>query len=467
MRCARFHAMGLGGVYLVGFLVLVAGANGCGDGDRGPDPRIQALWEDPAVCGAPAYAWRDDPDLGKVVDTQEVKTLDFSAAALDALLRSVGIGIPKELVYDVRVFQIRYVTQDRGERVEATATLAVPEPGEGDPTEFPLLGYLHGTVGFSDGCAPSAGLVDTAAAAALASFGHVVVGPDYLGLMGLGEPSTMGHPYLVAEPTALASLDALRAARRALRGDHPRIPAVTLGPGALLLGGSQGGHAALATAWYGPYYAPEEPIVAVAASVPPADLLGQTALGALQRIDATQNLAAFIGAFAGWYGADLSEVLRPPLDTTVPEHLATECGLGGILGDATSVESIFTEDFLQQARWGFPADGGPWSCMLRESSFLTTSVEPLSFPPTLWVLSENDELVNTPLERASFDALCARGFQMQYLECAGVEHTEGALGSFAEQIDFLQARLRGDPWDPQDICRRTAPVPCSGEVNLP
>lgn len=74
----------------------------------------------------------------------------------------------------------------------------------------------------------------------------------------------------------------------------------------------------------------------------------------------------------------------------------------------------------------------------------------------------HDELVDTPIERDSFDSLCARGFALEYLECAGADHVGGAVGSLAEQIDFLAARRRGDPWPAEVPCVRTPPVLCSG-----
>jgi dienelactone hydrolase len=450
----------------IGSLIAACGLlTACGQTSEQADPRIAALWASPAACGSEAYQWLDDARLGEVGEWVENDLFDYTADALEGLLSGAGVTIARELVHDVRVFQFRYQTQDRGQLTEATALIAVPAPLPGGSPRFPLLAYLHGTGGFSDGCSPSNELVTPVAISGIASFGFVVVAPDYLGLKGMGEPSTQIHPYLVAEPTAIASLDSVRAARRLLAGALP--VAAVAEPDLLVLGGSQGGHASLAVAWYGPYYAPEEEIIAMAASVPPADLVTETQGGALTEISATRNLAAYLGAFADWYGADLSEVIRPPVDATVIAHLQSSCGLSGVTGNARAVEEIFTDAFRQQAAWGFPADGGPWSCRIRANSFLHTPVEPLRLPPTLFVLSELDGLVNTPIERGSFDHLCDRGFPLQYLECAGVDHTEGALGSLAEQVEFLLARWNREPWSEDQICRRTQPVQCSGSVDLP
>lgn len=440
-------------------LLLGLGGLSCDSSTEPEDPRIQALWEDPSACGATPYQWLSDPSMGQVTDWEEDDLFQYNPAMLEVVVNASGFRIEKEFLYDVRLFRFRYVTQDRGGLVEATSTIAVPVPAAGEQTQFPLLAYLHGTAGFSDGCAPSAGLIDPLVAAALASIGHIVIGPDYMGMVSLGDASANVHPYLVAEPTALSSLDAVRAGGRLLANLDVTV---TAEPGLSVLGGSQGGHAAIALAWYAPYYAPELDIWAVAASVPPADLLSQAIKAAAQKISATNNVMAFLGTFADWYGADLSDVLLPPHDTHVVDHLATECGLSGIAGDATDVTQIFTPAFLDLAGAGFPTDGGTWSCIMRANSFPFTPVEPLALPPTLIVLSENDELVDTPIERDSFDALCGRGFALEYLECAGVDHADGAVGSFAEQLDFLAARRRGDPWPAEAQCVRTPPVVCSG-----
>jgi pimeloyl-ACP methyl ester carboxylesterase len=445
---------------MIGLLLgLGLGGIRCDPDTEPEDPRITALWEDPSVCGATPYEWLKDPSIGQVIDWEENELFDYNVAMLESVLSASGFRIEKEFRHDVRVFRFRYVTQDRGELVEATSTIAVPVPADGEPTRYPLLAYLHGTAGFSDVCAPSANLLDPLLAAAFASIGHIVVGPDYLGMVSMGALSANVHPYLLSEPTALASLDAVRAGRKLL---EELGVTVTAEPGLSVIGGSQGGHGALALAWYAPYYAPEIHVSGVAASVPPSDLLNQTVMGSSEFISATNNIMAFLGTMADWYRADLSEALLPPYDTRVEDRLATECSLGGFSGDATDVTQIFTPAFRDLVDRGFPDDGSFWSCAMRANSFPQMLVEPLALPPTMFVLSENDELVDTPIERDAFDALCGRGFAMEYLECAGMDHAGGAVGSFAEQLDFLAARRRGDEWPADAQCVRTPPTVCSG-----
>ena len=60
----------------------------------------------------------------------------------------------------------------------------------------------------------------------------VVAAPDYLGMNGFGAPAEALHPYIVAEPTAVASLDAVRALYRFSAAEANRLtsqPAQGLG----------------------------------------------------------------------------------------------------------------------------------------------------------------------------------------------------------------------------------------------
>ena len=415
----------------------------------------------PAVCGAAEYSWLPADDMGEVVDVWVDPDWELPTSFYDPILAQLGVSMPREPVYEARVLQVRYVTQDRGRRVEATGMIGVPYIGA--EQEFPLLLLLHGTSGFSDECAPSVGAVDPVLVSMLASFGYVVAAPDYLGMNGHGAPSEQLHPYLVAEPTAIASLDAARAVLRLSAEGQLRSGARATTP-MVISGGSQGGHAALFAGRYAPYYTPEIEVAAVAASVPPSDLAGQTADAVLNWDDGNTNTAALLGAAADWYGAeDLSEVLVPPLDVTVSERMASSCGLGGLLNPADSPEEAFTTEALAALAADPPWAGlEPWRCYVKENSLDTTSVEEIVSIPTLFVTSEDDELVVTPIEREAFLRLCDQGIRIEYLECSGAGHTQGALSSFAEQLDFADARLRGDPWPEADICVLNEPVVCSG-----
>jgi acetyl esterase/lipase len=342
---------------------------------------------------------------------------------------------------------VRYQTQDRGKLVDATTMVAYPDSSG----TFPILLVLHGTAGFNDACSPSAGIADDLLGgfsdatglllSLFASFGYVAVAPDYIGLKSLGAPTGFLHPYLVAEPTAIASLDAVRAAKKLLKGGN-----VT--PGDLVvMGGSQGGHAAAFVNRYAPHYAPELSIKGSVWDVPPTDLLGQAkpALTSLRK--ATGNMIAVTTTLESWYGAapgGLSSAFKAPYDTSVPNALATSCSPGDALSGAT-IESVFTPAFRTAGL--APGFGGlsPWACYLHENSLPTTSVPKLDSVPSLFLLGELDDLVDNTVERASFQTLCSQGHVLSFLECAGASHTKALSYAFDQWLDFLDARLAGTP----------------------
>jgi len=94
-----------------------------------------------------------------------------------------------------------------------------------------------------------------------------------------------------------------------------------------------------------------------------------------------------------------------------------------------------------------PGFGGlaPWACYLSENSLPTTSIPKQESIPSMFLLGENDELVDNVVERASFQKLCAQGHVLSYLECAGASHTKPLSYALDEWIDFLEDRLAGKP----------------------
>ncbi len=452
---------------------------GCGDGSAPPvgtgpgepgfpaaqvagTPETDALADAPARCGQPAHAWLRDTDLGRV--TSSVAKASYTKAVLASLAGEVLGSLPVTLQYDVVTHMITYTTQDRGKEVLATALLAWPTNVPAEAEALPTLVVLHGTSGFTDGCGPSVDTEQAALAAALASAGYVVVAPDYIGLKN--EPPATGflHPYLVGQATAVASLDAVRAV-----GQLPediREGGAKTSPRVVVVGGSQGGHAALWVDRLAPYYARELEIAGIAATVPPADMLGEATLALTTKRASTDNIVAFYGASAGWYGAegDLGEVLLPPLDKDVPAALGSGCDPGDLLAGKDTLEAIFQPALLDAAASGALAGFAPWGCMAGENGLDTTSVSRIQKDPEsygiLFVTGEADTLVDTATERAAFGKLCEAGMPMQYLECAGASHTKATAWALPEILGFLQARLAGEAFTKQ--CAAGAAVTCSG-----
>lgn len=111
---------------------------------------------------------------------------------------------------------------------------------------WPIVAWAHGTVGIADICAPSwaaRSYRDIQYLDTWLAQGYAVVATDY---QGLGTPGF--HPYLNARSEAYGVLDSVRAA---LAHDKRLANVVAI------VGQSQGGGGAFATAAFAPRYAPE------------------------------------------------------------------------------------------------------------------------------------------------------------------------------------------------------------------
>lgn len=414
-----------------------------------------------AHCGVPAFSWLASTDLGKVV--KKGIHDHFTTDSLNVLL-ALSHVTPSGPLHEVDLDQIAYLTQDRGKPIEASALVAYPADFATRSSVDVLL-VLHGTAGFTDSCAPSSTTDARPLVAALASLGYLVVAPDYLGLRGLDGPTGFLHPYLVGQPTALAALDAVRAAARLLaQGETPLCASTRFAT----VGGSQGGHAALWVDRLAPYYAQELQHVGVVATVPPADLLAEGTRALRQKVPASANMAAFFAAASDWYGVGqrLAEVFVAPLDKDIPAELAATCNPGSSFKDK-DLAAVFKKSLLDAAALpGGLAGLSPWGCLITENGLTTTSVKRLA--PTapgydiLFVLGESDTLVDSPTERQSFSTLCGQGMAMQFLECAGASHTKATQWALPELVDFLRDRFAGKAADTAHSCQLAAPVTCRG-----
>jgi hypothetical protein len=405
--------------------------------------------------------------MGEVLLFEEMLMSDLSPAFIDELVAEAGYSDFGKARFGVRNFKIRYVTQDRGVKTEATATIGVPV-GDDVPRPLPVMVWLHSTTGFMDDCAPSKDPFMGAVGGTLwGAQGYMTVSPDFIGMLGLGDPSPPGtiHSYLVGEATAIASLDSIRALFQTL-DQHPELGAANPEQ-VVLLGGSQGGHATLFTELLWPYYAPEYNVVAAVAAVPPANLLGQARFALTHIVDGSANVLFALTAMKNWYGVpdDLTGLVtnQAPffLADTMEELMASACSLDWDLSDLTEVSEVYLPSIVEAVESGAWDEIPPWGCFLRENSIPGTSVPRRSDTPILTTFSEMDGLVMTSIERETWPQLCDMGYRLEYLECAGLSHSKGALAALAYARKWLEDRLAGKPWDPSKICTLGEPVDCS------
>lgn len=147
--------------------------------------------------------------MGEILDWKAVMGATLPRDALRTLLSTQDIDVSM-IEHGIRTWRVRYRTQDRGVPVDATALISVPDDVPASAS-LPTVLWMHPTTGFVDACAPSGDDLLALATVAFAGAGFVLVAPDYLGLKSLGKPSDTLHPYIAPEPTAVVSLDALRA----------------------------------------------------------------------------------------------------------------------------------------------------------------------------------------------------------------------------------------------------------------
>jgi hypothetical protein len=110
---------------------------------------------------------------------------------------------------------------------------------------WPIVAWAHGTTGTADVCAPSwmaRGIRDTDYLNAWLAQGYAIVASDY---QGLGTPG--GHPWMAVRPEGWSVLDSVRSALSAF---------TDLANAVVIVGQSQGAHAALSAAGLAADYAP-------------------------------------------------------------------------------------------------------------------------------------------------------------------------------------------------------------------
>lgn len=412
-----------------------------------------ALADSPARCGQDPYVWRRDP--GALVAHTPLTAYPIPLAI--AALETFGVSI-EDPPHRVGTTTITYETQERGRVVRATALVAVPttmEPG----SELDVLLLLHGTTGFADGCGATGAAEYQALGALLAAFGYVVVLPDYIGLAAdvAGFETGFMHPFHVAEPTAHASLDAVRAALQlepSARGE------VCASPRVAVLGVSQGGHAAFWVNRLAAYYARELEVVGTVAVVPPAGLTRQIERAMNERVPLTPLTLPMFVAHAQWYGYEdrLDQIFESPWDVDVVDLVNTCDPDTSLLPDDLSL--LFTDEARAAAAAGTLHEYGDVGCSFSIADISHTDVEPIDPSPLLFLTGELDDVVYTPIERESYPMLCGSAFEGRYLECAGADHVEPILFALPEIRSFIADRFADVPFVAE--CSLPEPVRCMG-----
>jgi hypothetical protein len=399
------------------------------------------------------HAWLPTATMGEVVLEEALPSLSVDPAGVEALLGLLEAEALAPVSFGVDTWLVRYRTQDRGEEVEATTAILIPRGVTGSQ---PVMLWEHFTTGANDTCAPgnlgAFGL--TLPIAWAAKLGIIVVAPDYLGMASLGAPSENLHPYVIGEPAAIASLDALRAAVRF--ADEHALAVLPDPERVVLFGASQGGHAALWTDRYQLGYAPEFTLTAVVAAVPPTDVIALAERGLESWTPTSETMVAVSASTADWFGLTLDQALLPPVAQLVSDELRNTCNVLDPADPLEVLDQVFTPELLAgPATWG--TELPDWRCAF-DANTLNQSPLPFSDAPVRVVLGEVDDLAWSPATRADLERFCDEGVSISLVECAGMDHEDAALATLLGDLVWIEDRLAGVPVD--DACELPGPTVC-------
>lgn len=327
-----------------------------------------------------------------------------------------------------RAVRILYVSTDGlggKHRVAVSGALYIPR-GKAPKGGWPLLAWAHGTVGIGDMCAPSfAGRSprDITYLNFWLAKGYAVVASDY---QGLGTPG--GHPYLATRPVAYSVLDSIRAVQGKTFG---------IGKRTVLIGQSQGGGAAFATAGIAPAYAPELDIAGtVATGTPYFRGDGEAALDAARPADMVDPLLTY-----NFYFLSLQEQVDPAF--RIEDHVTAKA--------LPVAKAAATQCFLDIARASVSAG------LTRANAFkadpalaLAKYAGILSFPtltitsPVFMGIGGKDRDVPPPMQFALKADACKAGTRIEAHVYPDADHSGAVNGSTRESSEFVRRAFAGE-----------------------
>nr|WP_194946075.1 prolyl oligopeptidase family serine peptidase [Mycolicibacterium malmesburyense]CRL75226.1 secretory lipase [Mycolicibacterium malmesburyense] len=294
----------------------------------------------------------------------DVRAYAGRVPAPGALIESVPLDPSLGVAGADAAYRILYATIDQHERPAVSTAVVFTPKTPPPPGGWPVVAWAHGTVGLGDDCTPSARPRSERDDAYLTHWleqGYVVVGSDYA---GLGTPGLMS--YLDSVTTARGVVDSVIAAHGL---------GLPLSPKWAVVGQSQGGSAAVATARWATEFSAGSDL----------DFRGVVATGTPAKVEnivkqagPEMNVPPQLGSVATAYTAYIVAALRearPDLDLDriltpagrdAADQAETQClaELSAALTDAT-VPSFFSAPLTSipgateavDAFMGIPADG--------------------------------------------------------------------------------------------------------------
>ena len=388
-----------------------------------------------ALCTSPhpgaLYATAGSLPQGPVVGDQDLSPFYRWTGSLPEkpglMLREEPIPDQPEIVAAATARRILYSSTDarwRSGIIPVSGTLYLPKrtaPQGG----WPLVAWMHGTLGVSDRCAPSWSRHRPRDGTYINNWleqGFAVVATDYQGLGGPGP-----HPYLNWEAEGRSVLDAARAALDHSNGQIANAIIIT--------GQSQGSGASLGATRLAPSYAPD------------LNIKASIATGIVSRFPLAANKPSNEQSFA----------------RSLPPQIAILMMLGGALGDdAIKPDDLVTEmgkPLLQAAREGCNAElaqvvrsnGLTLANSLKDPEIAdrldaVIDMNPVRMPvPVFLATGLADKLIPPQRQYAAVAALCAANSNVVWKTYAGVTHNGTVHAAYADELAFVQASLAGSP----------------------
>lgn len=392
--------------------------------------RLLALFLAAAMV-TPAAAEAPDPQLGDGGVSDFYRWERPLPSRVGRMLRTEPLPQALVLANAAKGLRILHTTTDGLDgksRTYVSGALFLPK---GSPPKggWPLLAWAHGTVGVADVCAPSwAGRSerDINYLNHWLAQGYAVVASDY---QGLGVPG--GHPYLATRPAAYSVLDSIRAVQGAKMGLSKQV---------VLIGQSQGGGAAFATAGYAKSYAPELDIRGTVATGTPY-FSPEVQANTLRSRNRDEVTAPFGYTMLMMY---LVKQTDPAFEFG---ELLTEKGQKVVgVGRTECITKVFEATVAENLSYNaaFRADPLPR---------LTKAYQLMSYPtvaiphPVFMGTGGKDRDVPPPMQEALVRDACAAGSRIEWRLYPDFDHSGAVNGSRPDSTPFVRKVFAGEPVD--------------------
>ncbi|KXV15218.1 signal peptide-containing protein [Acetobacter malorum] len=315
--------------------------------------------------------------------------------------------------------------------VPVTEEVILPA-GKAPPGGWPIVAWAHGTSGVADHCAPSCNPWSERNRKYMSAWmkrGFAVVGTDY---QGLGTPGI--HAYLNTRVEAYSVLDGVRAALSSVPGLQNKI---------MIVGQSQGGGAAFASASYAPDYAPDLNIrgtVATGAPYVSQELLEQMATSGAHEIGFNPVIVYALYLAQGLSGYDSS--FKPETVFTEKAMPAYQAAANLCVYPLTNKARAEELNFSNALKPGYQHALAP--------AFAAMAYPTMKLKQPLFVgTGEVDQDVPPPLQLGLVKAACEAGTVVQAHIYKGLNHDQTVNASLPDSEIFTKSVMSDQPVTPQ------------------